>query len=1119
MVSSFAYSTLTNTNIVFQNDQTNRYWIDASPYAFQMWKQSSASTLDMFTYEFRTRFFPSNSEEYQSHTTTPHIQRHQVCSQCIDYVEPQADPTVNCTAAVITADGITKWVKIPCTQQNNNTIIICESHNNTISQEIAAHVTSYIECPSKAIHLANSCIKVYTSVWRNLRDASNICLIQNATLFHIPSSIASHDPLLYDEREIYFVGVLQAMNHRWPGLADYESALTDELLMASVNSTDPIIFRFSLTTISHVEIDYEKGRIEGTGAVHVVCEIPLSPVSSGCLSGHFTCYDGTCILEHYICDGVTDCPDSTDEVDCDHVCTFADGNSATGMKDCFLSCTSPDCICSDLYFHCALGGCIPWSRLCNGVNDCPNDEDEEVCDFYYLDSSGLRHITQNSDALNLADGTGHFLKEFQCGGGKTIPLALKNDLIPDCLDQSDEAEYHIFLKKGSKTTYSTNVSLCDGPEQTTCVQNFPGVCYSRHLYCIHELNQLDIVGCRNGGHLSNCQYHSCPSQFKCPHAYCIPMHSICDGKQDCPEGDDEMQCQSLSCPGYLLCRHDNICVHPYDVWRDHVKCPISIDDKALTNVSRCPPHCSCLGYAISCKSSEVGDLPQLPSALRRLLLDSVQININKINFREGITFLLDLQVRNASIGQLQPQHLSSFLFLRNLNLSYNSLKSLGSRTFFTLHNLEKLDLSHNFLEALRPDIFIGLHLLRRLRVNNNNIQLISHCTFQNLHILEILNLSHNRLTHLGKNILCRLGLKELDISHNYLSVVDENVFVYSLQHLKTLNTFPWQICCSVPKELKCYPKVKLTALSSCSRLFDSSLVRKILWCAGIILSTLVFPAVAWYIHQIRVRGNSKSVYNVLLLLLLASNLYTCIYFFTILSIDHLSVNYYSFFDEKWRQHTVCSLLNILSYAFFQTAPFVCLLISCVRVIGTVYPFKAQDISMCSLLVSILIWFLASMSLGYSGIAWIFPEYHKSPESALGLGFLLPSLRREERYVPFHMLLFIIPNATILLFFCCLQAMVIRGLNETTVISEASQQRQRKAIRTSVITLLLFILQHCPLLLVHVLTMFLISIKADLKVIVTIWTLFFIPVGNVILYVLFSNDFLDVITKIWYHLSW
>ena len=560
------------------------------------------------------------------------------------------------------------------------------------------------------------------------------------------------------------------MNHRWPGLADYESAYRDNLLMANVNSTEVVSFRFSLTTLFHVEIDYGHSGIQGTGAVHVVCEFPLLPISSHCLSGHFACYDGTCILEHYVCDGITDCPDNTDEVDCGHVCYFSDENIATGRKDCFSSCISPDCTCKKLYIHCQLGGCIPWSRVCDGVNDCPNHEDEQVCEFYYLDSSSLKYITQQSDTIHIEDDTNPFSEEFHCRVGNTTPLTLRNDLAPDCLDQSDEDEYHNFLKKWRKTTYFTNMSLCQGSEETTCVQNFPGVCYPRHRYCIHEMHYFGTVGCRNGGHLSNCQYHTCPSQFKCSDAYCVPIHSICDGKQDCPNGEDEMNCQSLSCPGYLLCRHI-VCVHPYDVRSDHIKCHKSKDDKALTNVPRCPAHCSCLGYAISCKFLGVWDFPQLPAALRLLLFDNFNvIDIKNITFTEGITFLLDLQITNANLEKLQQKHLSRFLFLKNLNLSYNSLKSLGPRTFLTLHNLEIMDLSHNLLEALRQDILTGLRVLRQLNLNHNSIRLISHCTFQHLQKLGILNLSHNKLAHLGKNILCGLTLKALDVSYNTLSL-------------------------------------------------------------------------------------------------------------------------------------------------------------------------------------------------------------------------------------------------------------------------------------------------------------------------------------------------------------
>ncbi len=302
--------------------------------------------------------------------------------------------------------------------------------------------------------------------------------------------------------------------------------------------------------------------------------------------------------------------------------------------------------------------------------------------------------------------------------------------------------------------------------------------------------------------------------------------------------------------------------------------------------------------------------------------------------------------------------------------------------------------------------------------------------------------------------------------------------------------------------------VKLSNLSSCSRLFDSSVLRGILWSVAGVISSWIFLAVAWLIYRIRFAQSSKSLYNILLLLLFTSNVHVCIYFFTMLSIDQFSASYYSFFDETWRHHAVSSLLHTLSYALFQTTAFVCLLISSVRAIATVYPFKAKDISMWAPLISVFIWLVFSICLSYSGITWIFPEYKNSPESALGLGLLLPALgreRREDRGVPLHMLAFIIPNATVLLFFCFSQGILIRCLNETHAISGASLIRRKKARRTSVLALLLVIIQYCPLLATHILAMFPVPLTANVAVIVTIWTLVVTPAGNFFLYVVLPSD--------------
>ncbi len=116
--------------------------------------------------------------------------------------------------------------------------------------------------------------------------------------------------------------------------------------------------------------------------VHVICSVRPHLSDLSCAQGHYTCHDGTCILEHYICDGAVDCPDDSDEQECQHVCSNYHLLIQHGT-DCYSSCLPGICTCHDLYFQCNKGGCVPWSRVCDGIPDCPRQEDEELCLFYH----------------------------------------------------------------------------------------------------------------------------------------------------------------------------------------------------------------------------------------------------------------------------------------------------------------------------------------------------------------------------------------------------------------------------------------------------------------------------------------------------------------------------------------------------------------------------------------------------------------------------------------------------------------------------------------------------------------------------------------------------------------
>ena len=65
-----------------------------------------------------------------------------------------------------------------------------------------------------------------------------------------------------------------------------------------------------------------------------------------------------------------------------------------------------------------------------------------------------------------------------------------------------------------------------------------------HHRCLMDVDHYgQATGCKDGSHLRVCAAEVCPLPYrKCPDAYCIPPQMLCDGKADCPQGDDEHDC-------------------------------------------------------------------------------------------------------------------------------------------------------------------------------------------------------------------------------------------------------------------------------------------------------------------------------------------------------------------------------------------------------------------------------------------------------------------------------------------------------------------------------------------------------------------------------------------------
>ncbi|KAL4234253.1 lipoprotein receptor-related protein 5 [Mactra antiquata] len=114
-----------------------------------------------------------------------------------------------------------------------------------------------------------------------------------------------------------------------------------------------------------------------------------------CDDGQYQCQGPVqrCISASQFCDGVGNCPNNDDESDCKSTCpsnmlTCTNGNCVPANKICDGSMDCPDnadeneCAqlgCPGNQFRCSDGNCVNASQLCDATNNCINNEDEAFC--------------------------------------------------------------------------------------------------------------------------------------------------------------------------------------------------------------------------------------------------------------------------------------------------------------------------------------------------------------------------------------------------------------------------------------------------------------------------------------------------------------------------------------------------------------------------------------------------------------------------------------------------------------------------------------------------------------------------------------------------------------------
>ena len=649
--------------------------------------------------------------------------------------------------------------------------------------------------------------------------------------------------------------------------------------------------------------------------------------------GLYKCKDFTYIAEHHACDGEADCPDASDEVNCSDVCAFV---VPQNNLSCYTECTDDICTCNRLYFQCTNGGCIPLSKFCDGIADCQDTSDEIVClnesQIHQNVSNGSQGMSDEILCLNgfqMSYQKTNDKNNFNCMSGDTIDIILVNDTVPDCPVHGDDEVW--------PNESTSSIMVWDDKVMIACIPGHPKLFFHQLLCQLTWDSAGRLATCRNGAHLRDCIYHSCPHQYKCPYSYCIPVHAVCDGRIDCPDGNDETDCHTLLCPHFLRCKADGICVHKNDINNGLINCPSYHDDEL--GIKSCPNSCECSGQAVYCFGSDLNNYTKQVDFARSLIIRAGGVSeVNNYTFSSFIN-LKYLDLSDNSFSYFQSSSFSSLQAVVKLAMVNVSLSVIGQYYFQGLINVKMLFLKDNNVCRTERYAFHGLLSLPELDLSDQMLSYIAPCSFQDLKVLESLNLSYNLISSLSKNTLCGLpNLIVLDLRGNDINYVDSSSFTV-VSTLQTLYSSTQGICCYKDFQT-CSPKFD-DDFASCISILSESVLQVFVWILAVLLIIESLAALCTLILFKSDKSKKRMIHTFYQINLTLSDLLMGCYFLLLAIFNIVYEGDYVQVASLWKKGLPCKSLAFISSFSFQMTMYMTLILSIERFVALCLPMNTM----------------------------------------------------------------------------------------------------------------------------------------------------------------------------------